>query len=92
MEQPQCFEIHGSDSHVYMLKKSLCGLKQSPQAWNSRIDAYLLSMGFQKNEVDPNLYYIMVGGDLLILILYVDDLFITSEERLIAVCKRDIAS
>ena len=34
----------------------------------------------------------MVGDDPLILLLYVDDLFITSEERPIAVCKRDLAS
>ena len=30
--------------------------------------------------------------DLLILLLYVDDLFITGDERPIAVCKRDLAS
>ena len=48
-------------------------------------------MGFQKSEADSNLYFIMVGDDPLILLLYVDDLFITSEERPIAVCKRDIA-
>ena len=41
-------------------------------------------MGFQKSEVDPNLYFIMVGDDSLILLLY--------EERPIAVCKRDLAS
>ena len=33
----------------------------------------------------------MVGRDPLILLLYVDDLFITGEERLIAACKRDLA-
>ena len=42
--------------------------------------------------VEPNLYYIMVGGDPLILMLYVNDLFITGEEHLIAACKRDLAS
>ena len=34
----------------------------------------------------------MVGGDLLILLLYVDDLFIIGEEHLIAAYKRDLAS
>ena len=65
------------------LKKSLYGLKQAPRAWYSRIDSYLLSIGFQKSEVDPNLYFIVVGGDLLILLLYVDDLFITRSQRII---------
>ena len=49
-------------------------------------------MGFQKSEVDPNIYFIMVGDDPLILLLYVDDLFITSAERPIVVCKRDLTS
>ena len=91
MEKPLGFEIHGRESHVWRLKKSLYGLKQAPRAWYSRIESYLQRMGFQKTDADPNLYFIMVGDDLLILLLYVDDLFITSEERPIAVCKRDIA-
>ena len=49
-------------------------------------------MGFQKSEADPNLYFIIVGDDPIILLLYVDDLFITGDERPIAVCKRDLAS
>ena len=67
-------------------------MKQAPRAWYSKIDSYLLSMGFQKSEADLNLYFIMVGDDLLILLLYVDDLFITGRERLIAACKKDLAS
>ena len=49
-------------------------------------------MGFQKSEANPNLYFIMVGDDPLILLLYVDDLFIIGDERLIASCKIDPAS
>jgi hypothetical protein len=41
-------------------------------------------MGFTKKEADPNLYYIFVGIDLLILVLYVDDLVLTNAEKLIA--------
>ena len=49
-------------------------------------------MGFQKSEAHPNLYFIMVGHVMLIILLYVDDLFITGEERPIAICKRDLTS
>jgi hypothetical protein len=49
-------------------------------------------MGFEKSDVDPNLYYIIRGEDMLILILYVDDLFITGVEELIAECKLGLAS
>ena len=49
-------------------------------------------MGFQKSEEYPNLYFIMVGDDLFVLPLYVDDLFITGRERPIATCKKDLVA
>jgi hypothetical protein len=49
-------------------------------------------MGFEKSDADPNLYFIIRGEDTLILILYVDDLFITGAEDLIAECKLGLAS
>jgi hypothetical protein len=49
-------------------------------------------MGFMKCDADPNLYYIVVDGEMLMFILYVDDLFITGAEKLIEGCKRDLAS
>ena len=48
-------------------------------------------MGFTKSDADPNLYYIVVGDDPLILVLYVDDLFITGAKRLISGCKEDLS-
>ena len=73
-------------------QESLLWSKASPRAWYSRIDSSLLSIGFRKSEDDPNLYFIAVGGDLLILLLYVDDLFIIGEEHLVAVYKKDLVS
>jgi hypothetical protein len=60
---------------VCRLKRALYGLKQAPRVWYSRIDNYLKGMGFTKSEVDSNLYYIIVGGEPLILVLYVDACF-----------------
>jgi len=48
-------------------------------------------MGFTKSDADLNLYYIVVGDDPLILVLYVDHLFITGAKRLISGCKEDLA-
>ena len=47
-------------------------------------------MGFVKSEVNANLYYLIVGGEILILVLYVDNLFLTSSLGLIEDCKRDL--
>jgi hypothetical protein len=92
IEHPLGFEVHGRESHVCRLKKALYGLKQAPRAWYSRIDAYLQQLGFEKSEVDPSLYFIVVEEDPLILLLYVDDLFITGAERFITICKESLAS
>jgi hypothetical protein len=84
--------VSDRETHVCLLRKALYGLKQAPGAWYSRIETYLLQMGFKKSDVDPNLYYIIRGEETLILILYVDDLFITGAEDLIAECKLGLAS
>jgi hypothetical protein len=48
-------------------------------------------LGFTKSEADANLYQILVEGKLLIIVLYVDDLILTSDGQLIHSCKDDIA-
>jgi hypothetical protein len=75
-----------------ILRKVLYGLKQGPRAWYSHIDTYMLQMGFKKSDVDTNLYYITRGEDILILILYVDELFIIGAKDLIAEWKSGLAS
>ena len=74
------------------LKKALYGLKKAPRAWYVRIDGHLMSLGFSKSVVDPNPYYKIVNGEALILVLYFDDLFLTSTESLIVEYKYALAS
>ena len=57
-----------------------------------RIDNFLSSLGFTKSKVDSNLYYKVGEGKPVILLLYVDDLFVTSEDGLIADMKRKLAA
>ena len=83
IEQTDGFVIHEKESHVCRLKKSLYGLKKAPRAWYARIDGHLMSFGFKKSVVDPNLYYKTINGESLILVLYVDDLFLTNKKILI---------
>jgi hypothetical protein len=92
IEQPQGFEVHSKDTHVCKLKKSLYGLKQNPRDCYARIDNYLIRLGFSKIHVDPNLYYKVVNNSPVILLLYVNDLFLTCAESLITQCKKELAS
>jgi hypothetical protein len=91
IEQPNGFVLH-EESHVCRLKKALYGLKQAPRAWYEKIDGFLTSLGFSKSVANPNLYYHSVGDECLILVLYVDDLFLTDSESLIVECKRALTS
>ena len=50
-----------------------------------------MSLGFTKSDVDPNLYYKVASDSLLILVLYIDYLFLTGAEKLIIECKMELA-
>jgi len=75
---------------VCILKKDLYGLKFPPRAWYGGIDNFLTSLGFKKNTKDPNLYFKVVDDGLVILLLYVDDMFLIGVENLISECKRKL--
>eukprot|EP00253_Pinus_taeda_P001847 PITA_01847 len=92
VEQPEGFEIHDRESHVCRLKKALSGLKQAPRAWYERIDSYLMKLGFTRSEADPNLFFKVEDDKPLILVLYIDDFFLTGANPLIHKCKRELAS
>jgi hypothetical protein len=92
IEQLEGFVIHDNKSHVCRLKKALYGLKQSPRAWYEKMDGFLMSLGFNKSAADPNLYYHIVGNECLILVLYVDELFLTGSERFIVDYKQALTS
>lgn len=81
IDSPQGFVIHGKESHVCKLKKALYELKQAPKAWYARIDSYLMSLGFTKCNVNPNIYYKVEAGFPLILVLYVDDMFLVGGQE-----------
>ena len=66
-------------------------MKQEPRTWYGRIDNFLTSLGFTKNKADSNIYYKVEEGNPVILLLYVDDLFMTGEDGLISDTKRNIA-
>lgn len=84
--------VHGKESHVCRLKKTLYGLKQALRAWYSRIDNYLQSLGFTKSDADSNLYFKVVENHLLILVLYVDGLFLIGAKQKIARCNKKLTS
>ena len=82
--------MHGKDSHVCRLKKALYGLKQAPRVWYDTMDNFLKDLGFTKSDADPNLYLRVIRNQPIILVLYVDDLFLTRDDSLIRWCKKEL--
>jgi hypothetical protein len=92
VEKPKGFKTRDSQTHVSILKKYLYGSKQAPRAWYGRIDIFLMRLGFTKSKSYSNIYYKVVDGGIMILLLYVDDLFLTRDEKLITESKRNLAT
>jgi len=75
-EQPPGFSHPTLSSHVCHLYKSIYGLKQAPRAWYTRLNDYLISLGFRASIADTSLFIYSDGHDLIYLLVYVDDLLL----------------
>ena len=75
MEQPEGFESSNKPDYLYQLKKALYGLKQAPGAWHSRLDKHLIANGFSHGKEDSTLYIKVIHDDILVVEIYVDDIF-----------------
>ncbi|GJR29184.1 retrovirus-related pol polyprotein from transposon TNT 1-94 [Tanacetum coccineum] len=62
----------------YLLRKALYGLKQAPRAWYDELSNFLMSKGFTKGTIDPTLFKIKYGEDILLVQIYVDDIIFGS--------------
>ena len=51
-----------------------------------------MSLGFTKSKVDSNLYYKIEDDGIMILLQYVDDLFLTGEDNPIIECKKKLVA
>ena len=64
----------------------------TPRTWYGIIDSFLSSLGFTKSKANSNLYYKVEDGNPVMLLLYVDGLFVIGMDGLIADTKRKLAA
>ncbi|GKA15712.1 retrovirus-related pol polyprotein from transposon TNT 1-94 [Tanacetum coccineum] len=76
--QPDGFVDPDHPEKVYRLRKALYGLKQAPRAWYDELSKFLISKGFTKGIIDPTLFTIKYGEDILLVQIYVDDIIFGS--------------
>ena len=50
--QPERFVYFDRPTHVFHLKRALCGLKQTPRAWYDTLSKFLLENGVSKGVVE----------------------------------------
>ncbi|GKF16421.1 ribonuclease H-like domain-containing protein, partial [Tanacetum coccineum] len=67
-----------SGNKVCRLKKSLYDLKQDPRHWNAKLTIALVENGFSQSKSDYSLYTKSDKCVFLALLVYVDDIIITS--------------
>ena len=75
MIQPKIF-ISTDESTVYMLQRSIYGLKQASQSWNIRFDKVIRTYGFVRNGEEPCIYKWVNNSVVVFFILYVDDILL----------------
>ncbi|GJS89910.1 retrovirus-related pol polyprotein from transposon TNT 1-94 [Tanacetum coccineum] len=68
--QPDGFVDPNHPKKVYRLRKALYGLKQAPSAWYDKLSNFLMSKGFAKGTIDPTLFTIRYGEDILLVQIY----------------------
>ena len=71
--------------YVCKLKKALYGLKQAPRAWFSRLDNYLKQQGYIRGAIDNNLYIKFENKNMIIIVVYVDDIIFGSDIQILRV-------
>ncbi|KAI3518344.1 hypothetical protein L1887_06964 [Cichorium endivia] len=78
MHQPLGFRDKSRPDHVCLLKKSLYGLKQASRAWYTRFAEHVTHIGFSQSLSDHSLFIYKHGGNMAYLLLYVDDIILTT--------------
>lgn len=74
LKQPPGFE---QGSKVCKLNKSLYGLKQAAKVWNQTLHEALTKIGFNQNSTDNCLYVWKQHGDIVYILVHVDDMLVT---------------
>jgi hypothetical protein len=78
LQQPEGYVVAGKEKYVCRLHKCIYGLKQASRVWNRHFDHFLKKFGLRPSSADPCLYIRQNQGELVIVIIWVDDCLICS--------------
>ena len=82
MLQLEGFEDLTSPNYVCRLRKILYGHRLAPRAWFEKLRIVLLQWGFNNSQVDSSLFFIRKNTNILLLLVYVDDILISGDSSM----------
>lgn len=80
-QPPGWVESKDHPGYVCKLKKVIYSLKQVPRAWFDKLSSYLIEFGFKCCTRDPSLFIYSDGKNMMLLLLYVDDMTLTGNNK-----------
>jgi hypothetical protein len=81
MDLPPGYTTSTDAKVVCKLQRALYGLKQSPRAWFGQFSMAMRKYGFKQSNSDHTLFIKHNGEKLTVLIVYVDDMIITGDDK-----------
>lgn len=83
MEIPEGVNVSESErkNKICKLERALCGLRISSKKWNIRFTDVPLKVGLKNDKTEPCLFTWSDGLKFLILLLYVDDIILASNDN-----------
>ena len=81
MTQPLGFIDFDHPTHVCKLHKTIYGLKQAPWEWYHELRQFLVDSKFKNSYSETFLFVLNIGPKLIYLLVYVDDIIITSNSE-----------
>jgi hypothetical protein len=81
MDIPPGYSVTMGENNVCKLQRALYGLKQSPRAWFGRFSLAMKKYGFTQSNSDHTLFLKRQQGKVTALIIYVDDMIITGDDK-----------
>lgn len=77
MQQPPGYNFGGPRTACRLLR-AIYGLRQAGRAWHIKLKAALLNIGFSPSTADASFFILQSGGDLILVLVYVDDILIAA--------------
>lgn len=81
MRQPPGFIKEGEEKRVCLLRKSIYGLKQSARVWNKTLHDVIIGTNLKQSAADHCLYTFHGKNAIIYILVYVDDIIITSDSE-----------